>query len=91
MERPVAASCCARWAPVLLPRARCCWWARCNSFAANVSLARPAVRLGVESAYLAGDWLCADYPATLEGAVRSGVTAARTLMQDWTKKNDANV
>lgn len=61
------------------------------TFAANVSLARPAVRLGVESAYLAGDWLCADYPATLEGAVRSGVTAARTLMQDWTKKNDANV
>lgn len=61
------------------------------TFAANVGLLRPDVCLGVESAYLAGDWLCADYPATLEGAVRSGIVAARTLMQDWTKKNDGNL
>ena len=53
------------------------------TFAANVGLRRPDVRLGVKSAYLAGDWLCADYPATLEGAVRSGIAAAQALMQDW--------
>ena len=54
------------------------------TFAANVALPRPDVRLPVKSGYLAGDWLCADYPATLEGAVRSGMAAAAALMQDWT-------
>ncbi|RKQ55449.1 squalene-associated FAD-dependent desaturase [Vogesella indigofera] len=61
------------------------------TFAANVGLARPAPRLGVKSGYLAGDWLCADYPATLEGAVRSGIASAHALMQDWKKEHDANV
>ncbi|MDC7698546.1 hydroxysqualene dehydroxylase HpnE [Vogesella indigofera] len=61
------------------------------TFAANVGLARPALRLGVKSGYLAGDWLCADYPATLEGAVRSGIASAHALMQDWKKEHDANV
>ena len=61
------------------------------TFAANVALPRPAVRLGVKSGYLAGDWLCADYPATLEGAVRSGIAAAQALMQDWKKADEANV
>lgn len=61
------------------------------TFAANVGLARPAPRLGVKSGYLAGDWLCADYPATLEGAVRSGIASAQALMQDWKKEHDANV
>ncbi|MFC3532964.1 hydroxysqualene dehydroxylase HpnE [Vogesella facilis] len=56
------------------------------TFAANVALPRPDVRLPVKSGYLAGDWLCADYPATLEGAVRSGIAAAHALMQDWTTR-----
>ncbi|WP_174874422.1 hydroxysqualene dehydroxylase HpnE [Vogesella oryzae] len=56
------------------------------TFAANVALPRPDVRLPVKSGYLAGDWLCADYPATLEGAVRSGIAAAGALMQDWTTR-----
>ncbi|MDC7707914.1 hydroxysqualene dehydroxylase HpnE [Vogesella indigofera] len=61
------------------------------TFAANVGLERPAPRLGVKSGYLAGDWLCTDYPATLEGAVRSGIASAHALMQDWKKEHDANV
>ncbi|GHD81555.1 hydroxysqualene dehydroxylase HpnE [Vogesella fluminis] len=61
------------------------------TFAANVGLTRPAPRLGVKSGYLVGDWLCADYPATLEGAVRSGIASAHALMQDWKKQHDANV
>lgn len=61
------------------------------TFAANVGLSRPAIRLNVKSGYLAGDWLCADYPATLEGAARSGIAAARALMQDWKQEHDANV
>jgi hypothetical protein len=30
--------------------------------------------------WLAGDYVCADYPATLEAAVRSGVAAARGIL-----------
>ena len=52
------------------------------TFASSVGLTRPHCRSRVQSVYLAGDWLCPDYPATLEGAVRSGLTAARQLMQD---------
>jgi hydroxysqualene dehydroxylase len=32
--------------------------------------------------YLAGDYTDADFPATLEAATRSGVTAARALIDD---------
>ncbi|MEI8163470.1 MAG: FAD-dependent oxidoreductase, partial [Betaproteobacteria bacterium] len=30
--------------------------------------------------WLAGDYVAGDYPATLEGAVRSGVAAARAAL-----------
>lgn len=52
------------------------------TFGSVVGLTRPHCRSRVQSVYLAGDWLCPDYPATLEGAVRSGVHAASQLMQD---------
>lgn len=52
------------------------------TFAARTGLSRPGIRLGVQSLYLAGDWVDPEYPATLEGAVRSGVAAARALKQD---------
>ena len=52
------------------------------TFGSVVGLTRPHCRSRVQSVYLAGDWLCPDYPATLEGAMRSGVRAASQLMQD---------
>ncbi|GGY28410.1 hydroxysqualene dehydroxylase HpnE [Paludibacterium paludis] len=55
------------------------------TFAARVGLARPATRFGLHSMYLAGDWVASDYPATLEGAVRSGISAARALLHDFTQ------
>ncbi len=39
------------------------------------------VRL-VPGVYLAGDYVDADYPATLEAAVRSGIAAAEAVLQD---------
>ena len=56
------------------------------TFAARTGMSRPPMRLGVQSLYLAGDWVDSDYPATLEGAVRSGVSAAGALMQDLNQK-----
>ena len=41
---------------------------------------RPGVRTAVDGLWLAGDFTATGYPATLEGAVRSGVTCARAIM-----------
>lgn len=51
------------------------------TFACTPDLQRPANDTGVPGLFLAGDYTAGDYPATLEGAVRSGLAAARGLMQ----------
>ena len=43
------------------------------------SAARDAVKGGVENLVLAGDWCATGWPATMEGAVRSGYAAAMAL------------
>ena len=50
------------------------------TFACRPNLPRPAAQTAHPGLWLAGDYVCADYPATLEGAVRSGVSAARALL-----------
>ena len=42
---------------------------------------RPPARTPVQGLYLAGDWTATGLPATIEGAVQSGYTAAKELMQ----------
>ncbi len=41
---------------------------------------RPGTQTNVEGLYLAGAWTDTGWPATMEGAVRSGVTAARAAL-----------
>lgn len=50
------------------------------TFACTPGLARPATATGTPNLWLAGDYVAGDYPATLEGAVRSGIAAARTIL-----------
>ena len=50
------------------------------TFSCVPDLPRPATRTPLHGLWLAGDYVCADYPATLEGAVRSGVAAARAIL-----------
>lgn len=50
------------------------------TFAAQPGLPRPDCRTAHPRLWLAGDHCWADYPATLEGAVRSGRRAARQLL-----------
>jgi squalene-associated FAD-dependent desaturase len=50
------------------------------TFACVPDLRRPATRSGIDGLWLAGDYVAGDYPATLEGAVRSGVAAARQVL-----------
>lgn len=52
------------------------------TFACVPGLQRPASKTGLPGVWLAGDYVAGDYPATIEGAVRSGVAAARGILAD---------
>jgi uncharacterized protein with NAD-binding domain and iron-sulfur cluster len=51
------------------------------TFACHPSLPRPAQRTTLTNFYLAGDYTAGDYPATIEGAVRSGVKCAHLILK----------
>lgn len=51
------------------------------TFACTPGLHRPQMLSGIDGLYLAGDYVDGDYPATIEGAARSGAHAARHLIQ----------
>lgn len=49
------------------------------TFSCQPNIQRPACETSHPRIFLAGDYTWADYPATLEGAVRSGLRAARKV------------
>lgn len=49
------------------------------TFACTPALPRPTTQTPLPGLWLAGDYVTGDYPATLEGAVRSGVAAANLV------------
>ena len=49
------------------------------TFACTPGLMRPANQTALPGLWLAGDYTDGDYPATIEGAVRSGLRAAREM------------
>ena len=51
------------------------------TFACSPGLQRPPAATPLRNFYLAGDFVASDYPATLESAVRSGVAAARLILE----------
>lgn len=51
------------------------------TFACVPGLARPPTATALPGLHLAGDYVAGDYPATLEGAVRSGIAAARSVLE----------
>jgi len=48
--------------------------------AAGTAALRPGARSGVDGVFLAGAWTDTGWPDTMEGAVRSGVTAAEAVL-----------
>lgn len=48
----------------------------------GISTLRPPTRGLIGNLYLAGDWCQTGWPATMEGAVRSGDEAAKALLED---------
>lgn len=53
------------------------------TFSCRPELHRPPAQTSIPGLWLAGDYVCADYPATLEGAVRSGITAAHGILDAY--------
>lgn len=49
------------------------------TFVASTHLKRPTTHTPWKGIKVAGDWVDSDYPAVLEGAVRSGIAAARAI------------
>jgi zeta-carotene desaturase len=44
---------------------------------------RPAQNIGIDNLFLAGDWTRTGWPATMEGAVRSGYLAAEAVCEQF--------
>lgn len=55
------------------------------TFACTAGLLRPAARTAAPGLWLAGDYVASDWPATLEGAVRSGLAAAAGILGEKSK------
>jgi len=51
------------------------------TFACTPGVSRPPTSTPLPGLWLAGDYVAGDYPATIEGAVRSGVAAARQALR----------
>ncbi len=50
------------------------------TFSCNAGIQRPSNQTEMANLYLAGDYTAGDYPATIEGAVRSGINAAKLIL-----------
>jgi predicted NAD/FAD-binding protein len=73
LARVVRELCVPQWSQVIHEKRA--------TFACVPGVFRPSVRTAVDGLWLAGDYTAGDYPATLEGAVRSGREAARCVLE----------
>ena len=50
------------------------------TFSCEANLQRPSAKTKIADLYLAGDYVAGDYPATIEGAIQSGLACASMVM-----------
>ncbi len=48
--------------------------------AAGLEVVRPCAETAIQGLFLAGDWTATGFPATIEGAIRSGYAAAESIL-----------
>ncbi|KAF0843925.1 squalene-associated FAD-dependent desaturase [Methylovorus glucosotrophus] len=60
------------------------------TFSCTVGLVRPSHHTGLPKLYLAGDYVAGDYPATIEGAIRSGVQCAQHITLSLTSHTESH-
>jgi len=60
------------------------------TFSCTVGLVRPRHHAGLPHLYLAGDYVAGDYPATIEGAIRSGVQCAQHIKLSLTSDKESH-
>ena len=53
------------------------------TFSCTPGIVRPSAITGIAGLFRAGDHVAGDYPSTIEGAVRSGIEAARLASAGW--------
>lgn len=53
----------------------------------GLDLLRPAQATSISNLFLAGDWTATGWPATMEGAVRSGNLAAEAVLRSYDREN----
>lgn len=58
------------------------------TYACKPDLIRPLQQTALPNFYLAGDYCYADYPATIEGAVRSGLICAELIQASQVSAGD---
>ena len=51
----------------------------------GIEMLRPSQKSSIPNLFLAGDWTTTGWPATMEGAVRSGYAAAREILAESPK------
>ena len=56
------------------------------TFACTPNLRRPQMQTQWPNLYLAGDYVAGDYPATIEGAIRSGIACAKQIAEQTQPK-----
>lgn len=56
------------------------------TFACRPQMHRPATETALPGLWLAGDYVAGDFPATIEGAVRSGVRAAASVIDHASRR-----
>ena len=56
------------------------------TFACTPNLQRPQTQTEWPNLYLAGDYVAGDYPATIEGAIRSGMACAKQIAEQTQQK-----
>jgi squalene-associated FAD-dependent desaturase len=94
VEAPQLADAIHREIALIVPNLPAPRWTRViaeqrATFACTPGVSRPLTVTALPGIFLAGDYVAGEYPATIEGAIRSGIAAARSICPPVTTSGNA--